>query len=212
MADDPKKKLTADEIREAPGLEDWRHLLTGIRARFRTGDFAAGVAFVERIGVAADEADHHPDVTLTYPAVKVMLSSHDVGGVTSRDIGLARRISEIATESGFAAEPLDQTEVELALDTTAEELLTPFYAALMGEATPSVWFQGPDAGGSPLPEAQPPQRWHLDVWVPADEAEARVHAVVAAGGHLVSDAEAPSYWVLEDAEGNRSCICSMAGR
>ena len=212
MADDPKKKLTADEIREAPGLEDWRHLLTGIRARFRTGDFAAGVAFVDRIGVAADEADHHPDVTLTYPEVIVTLASHDVGGITTRDLDLARRISEIATESGFAAEPLDQTEVEFALDTTAEELLTPFYAALMGKATPSVWFQGPDAGGSPRPEAQPPQRWHLDVWVPADEAEARVDAVVAAGGHLVSDAEAPSYWVLEDAEGNRSCICSMAGR
>ena len=212
MADDPKKKLTADEIREAPGLEDWRHLLTGIRARFRTGDFAAGVAFVDRIGVAADEADHHPDVTLTYPEVIVTLASHDVGGITTRDLDLARRISEIATESGFAAEPLDQTEVEFALDTTAEELLTPFYAALMGKATPSVWFQGPDAGGIPLPEAQPPQRWHLDVWVPADEAEARVDAVVAVGGHLVSDAEAPSYWVLEDAEGNRSCICSMAGR
>lgn len=208
---DPTQKLSPSQVAEE-GLADWRRMLTGIGARFRTGDFAAGVAFVERIGVAADEADHHPDVTLTYPAVKVMLSSHDVGGVTSRDIGLARRISEIATESGFAAEPLDQTEVELALDTTAEELLTPFYAALMGEATPSVWFQGPDAGGSPLPESQPPQRWHLDVWVPADEAEARVHAVVAAGGHLVSDAEAPSYWVLEDAEGNRSCICSMAGR
>lgn len=208
---DPTQKLSPSQVAEE-GLADWRRMLTGIGARFRTGDFAAGVAFVERIGVAADEADHHPDVTLTYPAVKVMLSSHDVGGITSRDIGLARRISEIATESGFAAEPLDQTEVELALDTTAEELLTPFYAALMGEATPSVWFQGPDAGGSPLPESQPPQRWHLDVWVPADEAEARVHAVVAAGGHLVSDAEAPSYWVLEDAEGNRSCICSMAGR
>jgi len=208
---DSTKKLSPSEITQE-GLVDWRQLSSGIGALFKTGNFAAGVGLVDRIGVAADEADHHPDVTLTYGTVKVMLSSHDVGGVTSRDIDLARRISAFAEESGCTAEPLSQTEVEFALDTSAEDLLSPFYAALMGEEASSVWFQGPDAGGSPLPEAQPAQRWHLDVWVPADEAEGRIRAVLAAGGHLISDAAAPSYWVLEDAEGNRSCICSVAGR
>ena len=209
---DPTKKLSPSEIAQE-GLADWRCMPSGIGAVFRTGDFAAGVAFVDSIGTAADAADHHPDVALTYGDVRVTLRSHDVDGVTTRDVELARRISDCASEAGIAAEPLNQTEVEFALDTTAEEMLSPFYTALLGEkAASSVWFQGPETGGSPLPPAEPPQRWHLDVWAPADEAETRVHAVLAAGGHLISDAHAPSYWVLEDAEGNRSCVCSVAGR
>jgi 4a-hydroxytetrahydrobiopterin dehydratase len=48
--------------------------------------------------------------------------------------------------------------------------------------------------------------------VPHDEAERRLAAVLAAGGRLVSDAEAPSYWVIEDPDGNRSCICTPLDR
>ena len=57
-----------------------------------------------------------------------------------------------------------------------------------------------------------PERPHLDVWVPHDEGERRLQAVLDAGGRLVSDAAAPSYWVVEDADGNRSCICTPLGR
>ena len=89
-------RLSHDQILDA-GVDDWRKVLNRLRARFRTGDFATGVALVDKIGAAADEANHHPDVSLTYPEVIVTLSSHDVGGITSRDIDLARRIS------GFAA-------------------------------------------------------------------------------------------------------------
>jgi len=208
---DPTLKLSPSEIAQE-GLADWRRMLTGIGARFNTRDFATGLALVQRIGEAAEEANHHPDVTLTYPQVRVMLSSHDVGGITSRDIELARRISAFADEAGIAADPLQQTEIELCLDTGSEEKLAPFYAALLGDQPAPMWFQEPDGEGTALPEAVPPQRWHLDVWVPVDEAEERVRRVLEAGGHLVSDAEAPSYWVLEDADGNRSCICSAAAR
>jgi 4a-hydroxytetrahydrobiopterin dehydratase len=208
---DPTQKLSPSEIAQE-GLADWRRMLTGIGARFNTGDFATGLALVQRIGEAAEDANHHPDITLTYPQVKVMLSSHDVGGITSRDIELARRITLFAAEAGIAADPLQQTEVELCLDTESEEKLSPFYAALLGDQPAPMWFQEPDGEGTALPQAVPPQRWHLDVWVPVDEAEERVRRVLEAGGHLVSDAEAPSYWVLEDADGNRSCICSAAAR
>ena len=208
---DPKRTLTPDEIDEE-GLADWRRLLTGLAAQFATGDFAAGLALVQRIGAAAEEANHHPDVTLTYPHVRVVLASHDVGGITSRDIDLARRISDMAAEAGISADPRRQTEVELCLDTTSEERVAPFYAALLGKESVPWWMQEPGGDGTDLPQADPPQRWHLDVWVPADEAESRLQEVLAAGGRLVSDAEAPSFWVIEDSDGNRSCICSQSGR
>ena len=226
MADDPKQKLTADEVREAPGLEDWRHLLTGIRARFRTGDFATGLALVDRIGAAAEEANHHPDISLTYPEVIVTLASHDVGGITGRDLDLARLISGFAADLGVRADVSGLTELEPGLDTSAPEGLGAFYAALLGGEVkngepvdpsgqvPGLWFQGPgDEGEVPhLLEQDHEQRWHFDVWVPHDEGERRLRAVLDAGGTLVSDAEAPSFWVVADSDGNRSCICTRLDR
>lgn len=220
---DPKQKLTETEVREA-GLDDWRQVLGTIKARFRTGDFATGLALVDRIGAAAEEANHHPDVTLTYPEVRVTLSSHDVGGITSRDVDLARTISAYAAEAGAEADVSGITQLELGLDTSAGERLAPFYAALLGSKVengepvdpsgqvPTVWWQEPSDDGPALPGQDFEQRWHLDVWVPHDEGERRVQAAIDAGGTLVSDAAAPSYWVLEDAEGNRSCICTNLDR
>ena len=53
---------------------------------------------------------------------------------------------------------------------------------------------------------------HLDVWVPHDQAKARVAAAIAASGRLVTDAHAPSWWVLADAEGNEACVATRMGR
>lgn len=98
---DPKQKLTASDV-EAAGLTGWQYAGDTITADFRTGDFNTGLRLVTLIGESADAANHHPDVTLTYPSVAVTLSSHDVGGVTTRDIDLARAISAHATDLGVS--------------------------------------------------------------------------------------------------------------
>lgn len=83
---DPKKKLSAAEVREtAPA--GWAQIMGSLKARYATKDFATGLALVDRIGASAEEMDHHPDITLTYTDVVVSLVSHDVGGLTSRDLG-----------------------------------------------------------------------------------------------------------------------------
>ncbi|HMR49573.1 MAG TPA: 4a-hydroxytetrahydrobiopterin dehydratase [Arachnia sp.] len=203
------------------GLAEWRQIRHTLRARFRTGDFTRGLELINRIGDAAERRNHHPDVTLTYPEVGVSLTSHDVGGITGRDIDLACEISTIAADLGIGHDT-SITDVDLALDTDDHTAVVGFYAALLdtkdtgsGDLTPTqappMWFQEPSDDTPLLPPASPPQRWHLDVWVPIDDAEARVDAVLAAGGTLVSDAMAPSFWVVEDADGNRSCVCSVAG-
>lgn len=220
---DPQQKLSEDQVRAA-GLDDWRQVWAVLKARFRTGDFATGLALVDRIGAAAEAANHHPDLRLSYPELLVTLSSHDVGGITSRDLELARTISEYAAEAGVRADVSGLSQAELGLDTAAGDRMAPYYAALLGgkvedgEAvdpsgqTPTVWWQGPGEDGPPLPEPAVEQRWHLDVWVPHDEAERRLQAVLDAGGELVSDAAAPAYWVVQDTEGNRSCICTPLDR
>jgi 4a-hydroxytetrahydrobiopterin dehydratase len=217
---DPTQPLSDDEVRAA-GLDDWRKLWSVLHARFRTGDFATGLALVDRIGAAAEEAGHHPDIVLKYPLVEVRLSSHDVQGITSRDIDLARQISAFAQEAGVAADPASLTFVEVGLDAVDSERVRPFWAAMLGSAekqgevidpdgiAPNIWFQTPDG---PTPEGELEQRWHFDIWVPHDQVQARIDAALAAGGTLVSDAGAPSFWVLADADGNRSCLCTTQGR
>lgn len=53
------------------------------------------VGFVVRVAMAAEVMDHHPDLRIVYNRVDVRLSSHDAGGVTGRDIALAKRINEL---------------------------------------------------------------------------------------------------------------------
>jgi len=222
---DQQQTLTSTQVREA-GIDDWRQVLGRIKARFRTGDFATGLALVNRIGAAAEAANHHPDITLTYTDVIVALSSHDQHGITRRDLDLARQISASAAELRIKADVSGLTQLELGLDTALGEQVAPFYAALLGAQivrgepvdstgqVPTVWWQDPHETDEAfvLPEQQFQQRWHFDVWVPHDEAEHRLQAVLDAGGRLVNDAAAPAYWVVEDADGNRSCICTPSGR
>lgn len=160
-------------------------------------------------------------MTLTYPYVDLKLVSHDVSRVTRRDIDLARRISEIARERGIDAQPSAVTEIELALDTADVAALGPFWAALLTGSRDSVdgddvadpsgrvpllWFQHTDAHETPR------QRFHIDLWVPHDQAEERIAAAVAAGGRVVDDGHAPSFVVLADPEGNKACVCTCLYR
>jgi 4a-hydroxytetrahydrobiopterin dehydratase len=55
-------------------------------------------------------------------------------------------------------------------------------------------------------------RIHIDVMVPHDVAEARVAAAIAAGGTLMTDQYARSWWVLADADGNEACVCTWQDR
>jgi 4a-hydroxytetrahydrobiopterin dehydratase len=63
-------------------------------------------------------------------------------------------------------------------------------------------------------DAQDPERnrMHIDVWVPPDQAQARIAAAIAAGGRLVTDEYAPAWWTLADPEGNLADVATMMSR
>lgn len=202
-------------------LDDWRKLAQGLHARFDTGDFATGLDLVNAIGAAAEEANHHPDVTLTYPAVDIKLVSHDAGGLTERDLKMARTISQLAADRGVKADPAAPQVFELALDSADKAKSAPFWAAVLtGDASN---FDGDDiidpSGQIPVfwlqhrePGEVAPQRFHIDLWVPHDVADQRIKAALDAGGTLVSDESAPAFTVLADPEGNKVCICTALQR
>ena len=99
------ERISPQEFLEADGVGDWRVVSGMASAYFGTGSFRAGVALVDAIGVLADAANHHPDVDLRYPSVVVWLSTHDVGGLSARDVELARQISAAARDLGVTADP-----------------------------------------------------------------------------------------------------------
>ncbi|HVX53129.1 VOC family protein [Nocardioides sp.] len=214
-----REKLSVVEIGD--GLpEDFRHLANHVAARYRTRDFVSAQALAAAIGEAAEEDNHHPDLLVGWGYVEARLASHDVGGVTRRDLRLAHRISALARDAGAHPEPGALQQVEWGLDTWADAEVLPFWRAILGydesvrehEAVdstgrgPTVWFQDTDEHETPR------QRWHPDIWVPVDQAETRIAAALAAGGSLVDDSEAPSFWVLADPQGNRACICTVQDR
>lgn len=96
--------ISPNELRDAEGLEAWDLVPAVIRRTYRTGSLAAGLAFANRIGDAADEANHHPEILITYPTVTITLTSHDADGLTDRDLSLARRIDRIAAQLDIGSE------------------------------------------------------------------------------------------------------------
>jgi 4a-hydroxytetrahydrobiopterin dehydratase len=67
----------------------------GIEKSFKFADFGTAFAFMTRVAIEAEKADHHPDWSNAWNRVDVLLSTHSEGGVTGKDIALARRIEEI---------------------------------------------------------------------------------------------------------------------
>jgi 4a-hydroxytetrahydrobiopterin dehydratase len=213
-------RLTATEFDALEGLDDWRFLLGGIHSEFRAGSFIAAAALVAAIADAAEAADHHPELSMRYPdRVRVGITTHVGGGLSDVDVALARTVSAIAREAGARSEPLTPQLLEIAIDTTDADRIRPFWAAVWGGAVakdgsvvdplrhlPAIWFQHTD-------EHRPQRnRIHLDITVPHDDAHARVAAALAAGGTLVSDAFARSFWILSDADGNEVCVCTWQDR
>ncbi|MCP3782488.1 4a-hydroxytetrahydrobiopterin dehydratase [Micromonospora sp. A3M-1-15] len=213
--------LTGAQIADA-ALDGWTYLLGALQTRIRTPHFAAGLALVNAIGAEAERRDHHPDLDLRYTHVDVRLWSHDARGVTDRDVRLARAISALAAEAGLSPAHTGVSRLELALDSPDFAAVLPFWRAVLAiehlagpgfgdelrdpaGTLPTVWFQ--ESGRD-----EPRQRWHPDVWVDPVEVQPRIEAALAAGGTLVSDAEAPHFWVLADSDGNRVCLCTWQGR
>ena len=198
---------------------DWRVVRNDACTHVRTGSFAAGLTLVGAIGRLADAANHHPDVDLRSDGVTVRLRSGSDGRLSERDVALARQISAAASELDLAIDLNGMQSIQVAIDALVIPDVLPFWRAVLGYQEvddedlvdprfqgPPFWFQQMDA---PRPQRN---RIHIDVYVPHDQAEARVAAALAAGGHLVSDENAPEWWTLADAEGNEADVAPWPDR
>jgi 4a-hydroxytetrahydrobiopterin dehydratase len=89
--------LAEEDIRAAlADLPGWQFADGTISREYRLDSFAGAIAFVVRLSYAAEAANHHPDVDIRYSRVRITLSTHSEGGVTAKDLDLARVIEGFA--------------------------------------------------------------------------------------------------------------------
>jgi 4a-hydroxytetrahydrobiopterin dehydratase len=217
--------ISPKQFHDSEGVEDWRVLSDGACAYFRTRSFAESARLVQAISELPGVDDHHPDLDLRHDGVTVRLITvtGDYWGMSQRDVKVARQISAAARELGLAADPSAVQSLLVIPGAPVRSEVMPFWRAVLGyeprpdspdedlvdahSRGPSFWFEQmdeprPDGGGAV----------HVAIWVPYEQAEARIAAALAAGGHLVRDEFAPSWWTLADASGNEADIATTMGR
>jgi 4a-hydroxytetrahydrobiopterin dehydratase len=86
--------LTDEQIAQAlASLPDWTRVGTTIERTVRFPAFMDGVRFIEAVANLAEAADHHPDIDIRYRNVRFVLSTHSEGGLTAKDVDMARQIN-----------------------------------------------------------------------------------------------------------------------
>jgi 4a-hydroxytetrahydrobiopterin dehydratase len=83
--------------------EGWNEVRGALQRGYRFGDFAEAIAFVNRLAEAAEEADHHPDIAVSWNAVTVRWWTHVKREITERDVEMARKTDELAEQSATGA-------------------------------------------------------------------------------------------------------------
>ena len=217
--------ISPTQFHESEGVEDWRVIGDGACAFFRTASFASGARLVQAISELPGVEDHKPDVDLRHDGVTVRLITYtdDYYGMSRRDVEMARQISATARRLALAPDPSAVQSLLVIPGAASTAEVMPFWRAALGYEPrrdspaedlvdprgrwPGFWFEQMktprgDGGGA----------IHVAVWVPYEHAERRIAAALGAGGRMVRDQFAPSWWTLADVAGNEIDIATTRGR
>lgn len=200
------------EFLQAEGLDDWVVLHGGPTAVFKTATLADGANLALAIAQLPGIDAGHVHVSLVSNALTIRIT-REVQIMEPEHIDVARAISEVANSLGAIAQPHRVQEVQLAIAAQPDAIDLEFWRAILGYdamqpdnaidplgISSTVWMQDLDEA-KPLKHAM-----HLDVSVAKEQAESRVAAAVSAGGVVVDDSHAPSWWILADRSGNKVCL------
>jgi 4a-hydroxytetrahydrobiopterin dehydratase len=218
------EQITARQFHADPSLAEWRVIGDGACTFFRTRSFVESARLIQAISELPGLENHTPDVDLRQDGVTVRLITitEDYYRISQRDVELARQISAAARRLGLSGDPSLVQSLLVIPGASVKAEVMPFWRAVLGyeprghtpdedlvdprSRGPGFWFERmrePRQGGGAI---------HIAIWVPPEQAEARVSAALAAGGHLVRDEFAPAWWTLADAAGNEADIATTLTR
>jgi 4a-hydroxytetrahydrobiopterin dehydratase len=96
----PAETLSDIEIqRELGALPGWSRKAGAIVKTYQFRSFPEGISFVDRVAQIAESAGHHPDIDIRYTKITCLLSTHDSGGITQKDLDLAKAIESTEQSS-----------------------------------------------------------------------------------------------------------------
>jgi 4a-hydroxytetrahydrobiopterin dehydratase len=216
--------IPGSRFQETDGVEEWTVLSEGACSFFRTGSFAESAGFVQAIGELG--MDGHPpaiDIRADGVTVRLITVLVEYFGMSTDDVDAARRISSLAHDLGLTGDPSAVQSILVVPGAPDVAAVMPFWRAVLGyeprpdspdedlidphDRGPAFWLEKMDE-----PRADGGGAIHLGIWVSADQAETRIAAALAAGGHMVRDDFAPAWWTLADAAGNEADIATIQHR
>lgn len=195
--------VSAAEFHRTPGVTDWRVTGTGPQAVFTATSLAHAAQLVPPILAAAERFGILPDIDLRPEGVVVRVPSPGPHAIPAAAAEFASAVSGAAAELSLPADPSRAQTINVYVAQHSQVDARPFFMAALGyvelDATDAIdpLRCGPQLAFNPLTGDAPGRgRTHLDVFVPADQARARVDAALAVGGRLADDSYAPAWWSL----------------
>lgn len=207
--------ISAAVFHAAEGVADWRVTSTGPQAVFLADSLAHAARLVAPAVEAAEQHGVDPDIDVRPEAVVVRIPYRRPDGIHAAAPAFAAAVSRAAADLSLTPDPSRAQAVGIYVAQHSGADVRPFFLAALGyeefgdtdaidplRCAPQLAFN-PITGDKPLRG-----RTHLDVFVPADQAPARVEAALAAGGRMVDDAYAPMWWSLASPDNHGVDIAS----
>ncbi|TDN91638.1 VOC family protein [Microbacterium sp. BK668] len=207
--------LSPAAFHRAQGVSDWRVTGTGPQAVFRAASLARAADLVAPVVAAAERLGILPDLDVRPEAVVVRVPHRSDAGIPPAAAEFAAAVSRAAADLGLTSDPSLAQSIGIYVAQHSEADVRPFFTAALGydpfgdtDAVDPLRC-GPQLAFNPLSGDAPARgRTHLDVFVPADQAQARVDAALAAGGRLADDSHAPAWWSLASPDNHGVDIAS----
>ncbi len=207
--------ISAAAFHRAPGVSDWRVTGTGPQAVFTAISLSHAAGLVAPIVAAAERSGIRPDIDVRPEGVVVRIPYTGQEGIPAAAADFAAAVSRAAAEQRLTADPTRAQSIGIYVAQHSEADVRPFFMAALGydafgdtDAADPLRC-GPQLAFNPITGDSPSRgRTHVDVFVPADQAQARVDAALAAGGRLADDAHAPAWWSLASPDNHGVDIAS----
>ena len=207
LQEDESRGMSAAAFHRSDGVSEWRVTAWGPQAVFRTGSLGSGARLLPAIVAEAERLGIAPDVDLRPEAVIVRVHHRGTGSIHAKAAEFAAAVSAAARELALPADVSSIQSVDIAVAQHSDADTRPFWTAALGyEFVGDVdsidpLRRGPQLSFQPIRADRASRgRTHIDVSVPADQAEARVANALAAGGRLVDGSRAPAWWTIASPE------------
>jgi len=199
----------------APGVAEWRVAGTGPQAVFIAHSLPHAASLVAAVVDAAERYGVLPDIDVRPEGVVVRIPYRSPEGIPAAVTEFAAAVTRAATDLLLTADSTLAQSIGIYVAQHSQADVRPFFTAALGyravgdtDAVDPLRC-GPQLAFNPITGDVPGRgRTHFDVFVPADQAQARVDAALAAGGRLVDESNAPAWWSLASPDNHGVDIAS----